>query len=213
MNNCRESHRGGGIIMFIKENIKFNVIKNEQFSKSHLIMINLNDLNIKITGFYRSPATKSEDFIDILENTLDKTDNIICFGDSNFDLFKKDDTVVKKYIQTLKNNHFNILNNVNDNQYTYSEDKKGNEHISILDLIFSDKFHSDNDYEIDIKDVCFSDHRLLLFKCNLLIKNEMQSKQKTIINFENISNELNSFDCMTYGFNDFMNNFIFTNLR
>lgn len=60
--NCRQNQRGGGILMFIKDDIKFNILKNEQFAKSHLIMINLNEINTKIAGFYRSPSTRLNNF-------------------------------------------------------------------------------------------------------------------------------------------------------
>lgn len=55
--NCRKNQRGGGIIIFIRDDIKFNILKNDQLDKSHLILINLNELNTKIAGFYRSPST------------------------------------------------------------------------------------------------------------------------------------------------------------
>lgn len=106
--NCRSNQRGGGIIIFVRDDLKFNILRNEQFCKSHFLMINLTDLNIKIAGFYTSPATKPDQFLDILENTLDKNDNLICLGDTNFDLLKRDDSNVINYIDILKNNNFNI---------------------------------------------------------------------------------------------------------
>lgn len=123
--NCRQNVRGGGIIIFIKDDIKFNILKNVQFSKSHLIMLKLSDLNMKVAGYYRSPSTKFDEFIEILENTLDKTDNLTCFGDSNFDLLKQNDSNVQKYINTITNNGYNILNTTDRDNYTYCEDKNG----------------------------------------------------------------------------------------
>lgn len=109
-------------------------------SKSHLILINLSNLNIKIAGFYRSPSTKSGDFLEILESLLDKTDNLICFGDFNYDILKPDDSNVHNYLQIIKNNGFHILNSNVSTDYTYREDKNGREHLSILDLFSQTNF-------------------------------------------------------------------------
>lgn len=45
--NCRSTHRGGGIIIFLRNDINFKILKNEKFEKSHLILINLISFNIK----------------------------------------------------------------------------------------------------------------------------------------------------------------------
>lgn len=205
--NCRSSHRGGGIIIFIRDDIKFNVLKNEQFDKSHFIMINLTKLNTKIAGFYRSPSTKSEIFLEILENILDKTDNLICFGDANFDILKNYDFCTQKYLNTIKNNGYNILNYTDPNNYTYREDKNDRVHISILDHIFSDKFQSDDNFIFETRDICFSDHRLLLFEYKLLIEKQTFPKHKTTIDFDKICYELDSFNFTSYNFNEFLYNF------
>lgn len=207
LSNCRTSSRGGGILIFLNENLKYNILKNEQFNKSHLIMININDLNVKIAGFYRSPSTNKNEFIEILDNTLDKIDNLICFGDANFDLLNSNDTNVRNYIDTLKNNNFHLMNNVNEDNYTYSENKNGSQHISILDHIFTDKFVNSYDTNIEIKDVCFSDHRALIFKCNLAIKFNETKHQKTFFDYDKINCDLNVFDPNGYNFGDFMEKF------
>lgn len=93
--NCRTNQRGGGIIVFIKDEIGFNVPRNDQVANSHFIVIHLIKFKIKISAFYRSPSTKPEQFIEKLEGILDKTDNLICFGDANYDLFKPNDTNVQ----------------------------------------------------------------------------------------------------------------------
>lgn len=102
---------------------------NNLHGKSHLTLINLNDLNLKIAGFYRSPSTKPEIFFDILENFLDKNDNLICLGDANFNLLKSNDNNTIKYLDILKSNNFNILNNITENDYTYSEDKNNKDYV------------------------------------------------------------------------------------
>lgn len=201
--NCRENTRGGGILLYIRDDIKFNIVKSEQFYKSHLILINLNELNTKIAGFYRSPATTSDLFLEILENTLDNTNNLICLGDLNYDLLRGDDVNVKNYMNILTNNNYRILNKTNEENYTYFENKRGKIHTSILDHVFSDKFNID-DVNVETKDVCFSDHRLLIFECNLQPKKDHPIRRRTKSDFNSINRDLKSFDYSNNDFNNFM---------
>lgn len=205
MANCRPNQRGGGIIIFIENDINFSVNKNEQMANSHFILIHLNEYKTKIAGFYRSPSTKLDQFIEVLDSILDKTDNLICFGDANYDLFKPNDTNVHAYVQTLNNNNYTILNGLSNGDYTYSKDKNGYAHTSILDHIFSDKFSNSNEIKIDIIDVCFSDHRALLFHCNPGVKtNEPNKKPFTLHDFTKINAGLNELENVPNGFDTFM---------
>ena len=205
--NCRPNQRGGGIIIFINEDIKFNIVKNEHFEKNHLIVINSNDLNTKIAAFYRSPSSNSDKFIELLENSLDKLDNIICLGDANFDLLKGNDVQVQNYVETLKTNNFNILNDFDMNSFTYREIKNGKTHVSILDHIFTDKFDKSGDFKVEIQEVCFSDHRALLFECDLNSEITNSPKKVTFYDFDKINNDLINFDFDSIDFGEFMDFF------
>lgn len=61
--SCRENNRGGGILMFIHESIKYNEVKNVNFDKNHLIIIHLTEIDLKICGFYKSPATNQDNLL------------------------------------------------------------------------------------------------------------------------------------------------------
>lgn len=115
--NCRSINRGGGILILVENNLNHNIIINEQFNKSHLTMIKLYDINTKIAGIYRSPSTNSDQFVEILDDFLDKNDNLICFGDFNFDLLKSSNIQVQNHLNRLKNNNYLILNGVDANNY------------------------------------------------------------------------------------------------
>lgn len=126
----------------MKDEISFNGTRNDQVANSHFIVIHLTKFKTKIVALYRFPSTKLEQFTEKLEGMLDKKDNLICFGDANYDLYKPNDTNVRSYVQTLNNNNFTILNGLDSKDCTYREDKNGHAqaHTSILDHIFSDKF-------------------------------------------------------------------------
>lgn len=69
--NCREGIRGGGILIFIHRNIKFTVVKNIIQDKNHLILLKITDINLNISGFYRSQATEPKLFIELLDDNLE----------------------------------------------------------------------------------------------------------------------------------------------
>lgn len=160
-----------------------------------------------IAGFYRSPSSKSEQFIDILENTLDKLDNLICFGDTNYDLLKTNDPHVQNYIGTLKNNNYSILNSQDRNSFTYSENKIDKPHVRLLDHSFSDKFKDSSGIKIDIHDLCFSDHRALFFKRDLRIRNNESTNPLTYYDFDKINEDLLNLDTGSLDITDFLKKF------
>lgn len=53
---------------------------------------------MKISPFYRSKSFNSDKFIKLLDNSLDKLDNIICF-DENLDLLRGNDVQEKNYVE------------------------------------------------------------------------------------------------------------------
>ncbi|MBN1252535.1 MAG: reverse transcriptase family protein, partial [Bacteroidales bacterium] len=116
----------------------------------------------------------------------------------------ENDKHVQNYVETLKINGFNILNDYDVNSFTYSENKNGNSHVSILDHIFTDKFDKSSDFKIEIQNVCFSDHRALLFECDLNIERNNKSKGVTLYNFEEINYKLNNIDINAIDFEEFM---------
>lgn len=130
--NSRENTRGGGLVMYINKNIKYETILNTEFEKSHVIVAKLMDYEIKICGYYRSPATKVDTFFEHLEKQLETNENLICLGDTNIDLFKTENKETNTFLQILEANNYTILNNKNENEYTYNMNEKKSSIESIL---------------------------------------------------------------------------------
>ena len=200
--NCRKDSRGGGIIIYIRDDINFNIILNENFDKSHIGIINLNELDIKICGIYRSPATSPKLFLEKLDNLLEKTENLICLGDFNFNILNDNDINTRNYLDMIQINNFTLLNEINDKNYTYSENR--GEYKSILDHVISDNSLKIGEFKIELKGVSFSDHRLLLFSCKLKIENKVSPKQFQLTNYEMVANELNSFEYTKYTYHEYL---------
>lgn len=186
--NCRETSRDGGVLMFIHNSIKFNLISSEHFDKSHILSIQLTDKKLKICGFYRSQKTDINSFFERLDLLLEKNQNMICFGDANFNLLTPNEKFTQ-YLEILENNNFRILNEITNEQFTYSE----NNYKSILDHIITDSVNI-NKFNISILDVCFSDHRYLNFECDISTKSNEIKSTKLKIDYDKIEDDLKLFD-------------------
>ena len=200
--NCRKDCRGGGIIIYIHDKINFNVLMNENFEKNHLIIFKINELNLKIGGIYRSPSSSNNLFLEKLDDILERTENLILFGDFNFNLLNETDSNTVSYLDTIQNNNYAILNEINEESYTYFENR--GEYKSILDHVVSDNSLELGKTKIEINDVSFTDHRLLKFTCNFKIENNISNNQIQIIDYENIANALNSFDFEKHNYREYL---------
>ena len=124
------------------------------------------------------------------------------FGDFNFNLLKEDDNNTRNYLDIIQNNDYSILNEVNEENYTYSESRC--EYKSILDHIIKDNSLEIGEYKTEVKDITFSDHRLLVFSCNNKIKNCDTFKQVQLIDYEKVANALDTFDYTSHSYHEYI---------
>ena len=103
--------RGGGISMFIKENLVFKPRRDLNiilpFMECSFIEIHLNNQQYLIGGIYRIPKTNIYSFIDQLNRLLEplrSTYKLILLGDYNIDL-KKDDNYKNDFEMCLQSNY------------------------------------------------------------------------------------------------------------
>lgn len=90
-----KSRHTGGVVMYIKSDIKFNVLENSNIYDTMWILtvkISIKDFNGSLSVLYRSPSTSVKDFItyfnDVCENIDYSIHNVIC-GDFNIDMLSE----------------------------------------------------------------------------------------------------------------------------
>ena len=118
--NTRINTRGGGVGIFVKTGINFNVLKQYSIFSERIIetlfieIIDCNNQKIVVGSIYR-PGTKCPglsftdqfaQFVDILSNVLSELgstyDKVFIFGDFNLDLLKvNENKFVSEYVDTL----------------------------------------------------------------------------------------------------------------
>lgn len=92
MRGDSESSRTGGVLLYIKEGIRFDIIGIERYERNWwTITIKIKDKDYKgiIMIAYHSPNGRDGDFINFLEETcinVMQNDDVIIMGDFNVDM-------------------------------------------------------------------------------------------------------------------------------
>ena len=111
IHNDRVDHRGGGVAIFIKNDIEFK-IRSDLSAFFHngvenivIEIMNLNAKNIILASIYKPPETSIPTFTEDLGNALDLVnhENKLCYlaGDFNIDILKLDNQSIVHFINTL----------------------------------------------------------------------------------------------------------------
>lgn len=105
--NDRSDRRGGGVCMYIKSNLKYQVIEVGQYGFGQLwIKLKVFKRSYCMGVVYRSSETGVNEFLDAFEevffNVSPVCDDIICMGDINIDLLDLDCNDTKKFLSLLE---------------------------------------------------------------------------------------------------------------
>ena len=152
----RESRSGGGSVFYIKKDIKVShKVQKIKCREVQLMILNLEELNIKICGIYRPPTSNSSnlrEFLDLLDNVLEKNKKMICIGDINIDLLKSDSM---ELVNIISSNSFHIVNKIHPDHFT----RRGKSSLTIIDHCYTDVQEK---ILVQLGETGFSDHKFLL---------------------------------------------------
>jgi exonuclease III len=194
----RENRSGGGIVFFVRKSIKVSheVIKLEK-REVQMMILNLPELNLKICGIYRPPTSIFSDrgeFLELLDDTLEKNGRMICVGDINIDLLKHESNDL---VTVVKSNSFEIINIINQDNHT----RCGRASKTIIDHCYS---NLQTNVQMQLEETGFSDHKAMI----LIIKGlNQKALSKTLVkrftNFNAVANIIK--DKSFANFSDFHN--------
>lgn len=99
---CRKNQTGGGIAIYIKEEIKIEktLTPNTKYSEILMLKANIkNQLKLWIVATYRPPNKSKKLFLKEIENLLNDQQlrNVVMIGDVNIDTLKNDDAINIRY--------------------------------------------------------------------------------------------------------------------
>ena len=118
ISNIRKITKGGGVVLYIKNCYKFNLIDelttmNEKIFKSILKKIQLHNENLFCGNIYKTPSNDNhlnENFLNNLYNCIHNSNESLnkCFitGDFNYDLSNQDNEHVSNFIEMMLEGHY-----------------------------------------------------------------------------------------------------------
>lgn len=97
----RVERRGGGIVMFIREGIKFDQVQNVSNSYENIhCRLEIDNQIIHVITIYRQPDLSKQNFIEELEHymyCIKESEQVVIIGDINIDTLKNRENIVMKY--------------------------------------------------------------------------------------------------------------------
>lgn len=188
---CRENNRGGGLAVYVKNNISFKEIHHQRLnriSETEVLTIEIQnaDPKIKITTIYKPPQADNNEFLQSLENLLvSGRHSHIVVGDTNIDLLKNNQAV-ENYISVIETNGYRILNRITESAATRITDTTA----SIIDHAISNVKGSAS---CSVGENTFSDHNTLLVHVDVnitLAKMDYYMVKK--IDYEKVKQSINN---------------------
>jgi hypothetical protein len=158
--SCRLNRNGGGVGIFIHEDLNYKILKNFSDDMISYLTIELLLANstCRITGFYRPPSLSSEilrHFYGIFEETLseNRSNDSLVFGDFNINLLNVMDDVTLDYLAFLNSMGFFVCD-----PQTVTRPSSGTvlDHILSNDLLLKANISHFPNY--------ISDHRFIIFE-------------------------------------------------
>jgi uncharacterized protein (UPF0264 family) len=147
---------------------------------NHYLWIKINKLSLNIGAIYKPPNTSDKDFIEIYKAQLERIKRSIIIGDFNIDLLKKKDNTLSKYIRTVKDLGYNILNKVAEDYGT----RKTVSTNTILDHICTDM--ENHEFSVAIIDSALSDHKQIFVEISKLSVQSKKSIRYEALNYQGL---------------------------
>lgn len=156
--NFRCSTRGGGVSIYVHNNLSHSLIEDHINNGNHYLWIHIQKYSLDIGAIYRKPElTNISNFLDTYSAQLHNRKRGITFGDFNINLLSTDRTTIL-YNETLQEAGYNIINKI-DQTYCTRETATAK---TIIDHVCSNL--NDTEYSLAIIDTPMSDHKQVYFE-------------------------------------------------
>ena len=185
--SCRQ-RQGGGLGIFIKNNLEYEILENYESEDTSYIIINLNEAKLNVFAIYRPPISNLNEFLNMLDqkiNNLSINNNkCLIIGDLNINLLlQNNNTNLINAIYT--SNNFDLCNTSYSTRYSDNRE-------SLLDHIVIN--FQDSKANLDIIKNSLSDHAIQILSLNLSKKYNSRLKSNKIttkLNYKSLRSKLN----------------------
>lgn len=115
--NYRQGKRGGGVSIFVHNNLKHHLVEEQCVDDTHYLWVYVKKFSLNFGAIYKPNKKNIDNFLEIYSQQLRKTKRAIVFGDYNLDLLNPD-LATRTYKNTLKENNYKILNKISPKHCT-----------------------------------------------------------------------------------------------
>lgn len=178
--NHRKSRRGGGVSIFVHNDLKHTLIEEHCIDDEiHYLWIHLERQCLDIGAVYNPGRNKVDSFLEAFSMQLQTKKRAIVFGDFNFDLITPD-RYTRKYKDTLNENGYRILNKICKKHCTRETEFRK----SILDHVCTNLKH--NNININIIDTSMSDHKHIYVEIEKFQPAPIKKTMYTMVNYSEL---------------------------
>lgn len=173
----------GGVAIFVSDCISASLVFEEEYRQSNFLVVNLSNHNFNIIACYRSHHTNLDDFNTKIEVITTAYKHSMIIGDFNINLLDEKNRDVSCYCDTLISNGYLICNKKTTEFAT---------RIGIISKTIIDHFITDMlnlQYFFHIVDTHLSDHKMFIISVDLRPVKEDFNYRKTILNYDDLSND------------------------
>ncbi|CAB3246280.1 unnamed protein product [Arctia plantaginis] len=175
--NFRKDKRGGGVSIFVHNNLKHHPVEDYCIQHKHYLWIHVSKFCLDIGAIYNPDKSNMADFIETYSHQLATKRRAIVFGDYNLDLLDPNNLYTRKYKDTLKENGFKILNKINAKYCT----RETTTTKTIIDHVCSNL--KDNDFHFAIIESAMSDHKQIFFEVKRYQPTPLKKTNYTAIDY------------------------------
>lgn len=129
---------GGGVAVYTHESLG---CANELLCNEHLhcnyLAVEVHSIKTKILTAYRPPSADLSQFLENIDEFLEKNDKVLFFGDTNVDIFQKS-SLSTKLLMTFENNGMLLVNDIKPNFFTRKDPSRKT--VTLIDQVFTNAF-------------------------------------------------------------------------
>lgn len=183
---CTRPTRAGGCAIYVHDSLQCNTIYKKDWNGNNVLGIGVSNGSTRFNVFsiYKKPDSNFGDFMDVLNDIVNRYKRSILLGDFNINLLNYgNDLEVNEYVETLLSAGFMILNKVDRQHTTRISNSVG----TIIDHMVTDLIT--NAYTITLNDTHLTDHRYIAasMSCESSQSHSESIPTITIIDYENIN--------------------------
>lgn len=183
----RDKDRGGGVSIFIDDNISAHELHTELhvLSNSNFLVLDLPEYKNKLIGVY-NPGGNSPTFLSRYDEIIAMFPSSMIFGDFNINLIDTHEALVTNYRSIVEGNGFMFLNPLDEAYAT----RESNTVKTVIDHISTDLCDYKYHFTLLESDPDLSDHKTIILSIDLLKQQTMKLRTKTVLQYERIDENL-----------------------